>query len=237
MTATLEQSPVEPPSGERRSDPGALRRWLRTPRWRRFTPIQMAVLALASAPVFVALAVVAAAVAGLVTEQAMLNTALAAGEEPGMLVFAAMFLATPVQWLTGRSQIRVRKYLGVAFYLLALSNGAMFAIESGVGAMAGSPFLVAGSLALALATPLALTSSRWSQRLLGMRRWRLLHRLTYVIAVALVGHVALIGDLGPGAVLIVLGLLARFPAVRRWLQARSDGGNGRSDVRPIPTAR
>ncbi len=223
MTATLQQNAVEPSSEQRRPDPGALRRWLRAPRWRRFTAVQLMVLGLAAAPLLVIATVVAAAAAGLASEEAMLNTALAAGENPGMLVFAAMFLASPVQWLTGRSQIRVRKYLGVTFYLLALSNAAMFVVERGVTAMLGSPFLVAGSLAVALATPLALTSSRWSQRLLGMRRWRLLHRLTYVIAFALVGHVVLIGDVGPGAVLIVLGLVARIPAVRRWLQTRGEG--------------
>ena len=136
--------------------------------------------------------------------------------------FGAMFLASPVQWWTGRSQVRVRKYLGIVFFLLALSNGLMFAIESGVGAALSAPFLVAGTIALALAAPLFVTSNRWSQRTLGMRRWRLLHKATYVIAAALMVHVLLIGDVGPGFVLIALGFAARIPAVRRWIQQRSD---------------
>ena len=34
------------------------------------------------------------------------------------------------QWLTDRSQVRVRKYLGIVFFLLALTNGVMFAIST-----------------------------------------------------------------------------------------------------------
>ena len=66
-------------------------------------------------------------------------------------------------------------------------------------------------------TPLFLTSSRRSQRALGMKRWRTLHKTTYVIAVALLAHVALLGDVGPGAVMIALGFVARIPPVQRWL--------------------
>jgi DMSO/TMAO reductase YedYZ heme-binding membrane subunit len=152
----------------------------------------------------------------------MIQLALAAGENPGMITFGAMFAASPVQWLTGRSQVRVRKYLGIMFFLLALSNAAMFVIETGVIAALSSPFLIAGTIAFALATPLFLTSSRRSQRALGMKRWRTLHKLTYVIAAALLVHVILIGDIGPGAVLITLGFIGRIPAVRRWLTSRSD---------------
>ena len=36
------------------------------------------------------------------------------------------------QWLTDRSQVRVRKYLGIVFFMLALTtaNGVMFAIST-----------------------------------------------------------------------------------------------------------
>ena len=149
------------------------------------------------APLLVA-GTLAAGLAGVITVEAIIEAALVFGEDPGMLTFGAMFLASPVQWATGRTQVPVRKYLGIVFFLLALSNGAMFVIESGMVAAFGAPFLIAGVIALLVATPLFLTSSRWSQRVLGMRRWRLLHRLTYVVAVALVAHVLLAGELGPG---------------------------------------
>ena len=152
----------------------------------------------------------------------MIQFALAAGENPGMITFGAMFVASPIQWLTGRSQVRVRKYLGIMFFLLALSNAAMFVLETGLAAVLSAPFLVAGTIAFALAVPLFLTSSRRSQRAMGMKRWRALHKLTYVVAAALLAHVVLIGDIGPGAVLITLGFIGRIPAVRRWLTNRAD---------------
>lgn len=188
--------------------------------WRGLSWPQLAVVALASvAPAVIVVAVVAGLL-GLIATDAMIELALAAGENPGMITFGAMFLASPVQWLTRRSQVRVRKFLGITFFGLALSNAVMFALEQGVGAMLGAPFLVAGSVALGLALPLFLTSSRWSQRALGLRRWRLLHKLTYVVAVALLAHVVLVGDLGLGSVLITAGFVARVPAVRGWLEAR-----------------
>ncbi|MGI9599068.1 MAG: hypothetical protein ACR2QK_23090 [Acidimicrobiales bacterium] len=185
-----------------------------------FSRLQLLVMGLASVAPAVIVGALTAAGFGLLPMEGMIELVLAAGENPGMITFGAMFLASPIQWLTGRTQVRVRKYLGIVFFGLALSNGAMFALEAGVGAMLGAPFLVAGSLALALTAPLFLTSSRRSQRLMGMRRWRLLHRLTYLVAVALMAHVILVGDIGPGFVLIALGFLARIPAVRRRLVAR-----------------
>lgn len=52
---------------------------------------------------------------------------------------------------------------------------------------------------------------------LGMKRWRILHKLTYLVAISLVAHVVLLGDIGPGAVLVIGGFVARIPAVRRRL--------------------
>lgn len=195
--------------------------WLKRPIWNRFTPLQLIVLALATiAPLVITGAVTAALFGGISTE-AMINVALGAGENPGMITFGAMFLASPVQQFTGRSQIRVRKYLGIVFFLLALNNGVMFVFERGLTAALSSPLVIAGTIALALATPLFLTSSRRAQRWMGMQNWRLLHKLTYVVAIALLGHVILIGDLGPGALMIALGFVARLPAVRQRLSHRA----------------
>ncbi len=181
---------------------------------------QLLVMAVAAPPPLVVFGVIVARSAGLISTDAMIDAALAAGENPGMIVFGALFLASPVQWWTGRTQVRVRKFLGIVFFLLALSDGAMFALEEGLRAAFGAPFLIAGSLALVVSTPLFLTSSRWSQRILGMRRWRLLHRSTYLVAVALLAHVLLIGDPGFGAAMITLGFVARIPAVKRRLGRR-----------------
>lgn len=192
--------------------------------------MQLLVMMLATIAPVVVVGAIAAAVLGAISVETMMVVALGAGENPGMITFGAMFLATPMQRLTGRSQIRVRKYLAIMFFLLALSNGAMFVIESGIAAAIGAPFLIAGTMALALATPLFLTSSRRSQRALGMRRWRSLHRATYLVAAALMAHVLLIGDVGPGFVLIAAGFAARIPAVADWLSERGSQRQGSVDA-------
>ena len=202
-------------------------RQITSPALRKLSSWQRAVAGLALIAPVVIVSTVVARLIGLTTTEQMVEVALGAGENPGVLTFAAMFLASPIQWLTGRSQIRIRKFLGIVFFGLAVNNFTMFLIERRlegdeglVAEIAGSPFLLAGIVALLLATPLFLTSTRWSQRTLGMRRWRMLHRLTYVIAVALLLHVLLIPDIGPDTVLLLLGFIARIPANRRRLEAR-----------------
>lgn len=204
-----------------RFEPPATIAWHKRVLWNRFTPLQLLTMGLATIAPLVILVVLLLGAGGLVSPETARAVALGAGENPGMITFGAMFLATPVQWLTGRSQVRVRKYLGIVFFLLALSNGAMFVSESGLGEIGSRSLVVAGAIALALATPLFITSSRLSQRMLGMRRWRLLHKLTYVVAIALVGHVLLIPDIGPGAIMIMLGFAARTPRARAWLKGRA----------------
>ena len=210
---------------------------------RRSSWLQLAVGGLALvAPAVIAVAALAR-LTGQITTDEMVELALGAGENPGTFTFAAMFLASPIQWLTGRSQVRIRKFLAVVFYGLAVNNVVMFIIERGQEAdlqeqggllseIARSPFLLAGSVALLLATPLFLTSSRWSQRTLGMRKWRLLHRLTYVVAVALALHVLLIPDIGPDTILLAMGFIARIPAVRVRLVARGKKRKETSEHEP-----
>lgn len=218
MTAILDRpQPTHPP----RTTSPKQASWFKRPRWNRFTPLQLIVLMLATIAPLIIAGAISAALLGAISMEAMISLALAAGENPGMITFGAMFLASPVQWFTGRSQIRVRKYLGIVFFLLALSNGAMFVLESGIAATLSAPLLIAGTIAVTLATPLFLTSSRWSQRSIGMKNWRRLHKLTYPLAVGLLAHVILVGDIGPGAVMIALGLIARIPAIRRRIADRA----------------
>lgn len=54
--------------------------------------------------------------------------------------------------------------------------------------IAKRPFITAGMTAFVLMIPLALTSTKWSIRKLGGKRWQALHRLIYVSAIAGVIH-------------------------------------------------
>lgn len=223
MTAVLDRPQTTPTPTTKNSARSPQRTgWFRRPLWNRFTPLQLLVMTLATIAPLIAAGSIAAGLLGAISLEAMMNLALIAGENPGTITFGAMFLASPVQWLTGRSQVRVRKYLGIVFFLLALSNGAMFVLETGLAATLGSPFLIAGTIAVALAAPLFLTSSRRSQRMMGMKKWRLLHKLTYLVAAGLLAHVLLIPELGPGAIMITLGFISRIPPVRRWISRFAD---------------
>ena len=180
--------------------------------------VQRGVVALAAIPLIGIVATAVAGAAGLISINQMIDTALALGEEPGMFVFAAMLWCSPVQWLVGRTQVPVRKALGILFSGYAVANFAMFVVERGLAASLSAPFLIAGTIAMVAAIPLLLTSGRWAQRTMGMRNWRRLHKLTYLIAAALVLHVALVGEIGISGVLVAAGLVTRIPPVADAIQ-------------------
>lgn len=181
--------------------------------------VQRGVVAAAALPLGgIVLTIIAGAVGAISTNQ-MIDVSLALGEEPGMFVFAAMLWCTPVQWLVKRTQVPVRKMLGILFGGYAIANFAMFVIDEGLLASMSRPFLIAGTLAMLLSIPLLVTSGRWAQRTMGMKRWRKLHQLTYVVAFFLVLHVALIGEIGLSGVLILAALFTRIPPVANAIRA------------------
>lgn len=194
------QSPLPaPPPGSKRSG-------------RSLSTVQRIVVAAATLPLIGIVITSVAGAVGLISADQMIEVSLGLGEEPGMAVFAAMLWCTPVQWFLSRTQVPVRKMLGILFSGYAVSNFVMFVLERGLAASLSAPFLVAGMVALVAAIPLLLTSGRWAQRKMGIRRWRNLHKLTYLIAFALVLHVALAGEFTVSGVLIIAALVARIPS-------------------------
>lgn len=193
--------------------------------------VQRVVVAAAALPLIgVAIAALAGA-AGVISTEQMIDVSLGLGEEPGMLVFAAMLWCSPIQWLVRRTQIPVRRMLGILFGGYAVANFSMFVVEQGIADSMSQPFLIAGTLAMAASIPLVLTSGRWAQRRMGMKNWRALHKLTYLIAGALVLHVALIGEIGISGVLVATALVTRIPpiatAINRLGERRRDRRSGR----------
>jgi sulfoxide reductase heme-binding subunit YedZ len=55
------------------------------------------------------------------------------------------------------------------------------------------PFTWFGLTGLSILVVLALTSNNWSVRKLGGKRWKLLHRLSYVAAIVLIYHQTIAG--------------------------------------------
>ena len=97
---------------------------------------------------------------------------------------------TPLRMLTKTPQLaRFRRMLGlfvyfyVVIHLLSYSWFDMgFDIPDIAKDIAKRPFILVGFAAFVLLTPLALTSFNRAIKVMGAKRWQLLHKLVYVIA-------------------------------------------------------
>jgi sulfoxide reductase heme-binding subunit YedZ len=142
------------------------------------------------------------------------------------LYFLLISLAvTPVRRLSSRLVwlIRFRRMFGLfAFfygtlhlttYVWLFSN---FDVHAMLHDIAKRPFITMGMLGWACLFPLAATSTTWSIRKLGGKRWMILHRLAYVAAIAGVIHYWWIVKTGvrtPWKVTVVLAVLLLARAV------------------------
>ena len=97
-----------------------------------------------------------------------------------------------------------------------------FAVDEMLHDIAKRKFITVGMTAFALMLPLALTSTRWSIRKLGGKRWQALHRLIYLSAAAGVVHYVWLvkADLKkPLEYATVLGALLLYRIVA-WITSR-----------------
>jgi len=102
---------------------------------------------------------------------------------------------TPLRLLTGSSlPIKCRRMLGLfCFFYASIHFVIWLWLDQSFDLVAmwkdvvKRPFITMGFLSFVLLIPLALTSTHWAQRKLG-RRWALLHKLVYVIAVTVILH-------------------------------------------------
>jgi DMSO/TMAO reductase YedYZ heme-binding membrane subunit len=113
------------------------------------------------------------------------------------LIFLMLTMAvTPLRKITGLNWlIQFRRMLGLyAFFygclhfLCFFSLDRAFSITSTFTEMAKRKYLILGSTALLVMVPLAITSTNGMIKRLGGKRWRALHRLAYVAAIAGVIH-------------------------------------------------
>ena len=141
---------------------------------------------------------------------------------------------TPLRLLTGSSlPIKCRRMLGLfCFFYASIHFVIWLWLDQSFDLVAmwkdvvKRPFITMGFLSFVLLIPLALTSTHWAQRKLG-RRWALLHKLIYVIAVTVIlhfwWHKAGKNDLQTVsiyAVTVFILLGCRLPWVRNQLQLR-----------------
>jgi sulfoxide reductase heme-binding subunit YedZ len=138
---------------------------------------------------------------------------------------------TPVRKITRQYWlIGLRRMLGLfAFFYGTLHLmtyvwlDKFFDVHEMLADIAKRKFITAGMTAFALMIPLALTSTQWSIRRLGGKRWQGLHRLIYLSAVVGVIHYAWLvkADLKkPMEYAFVLALLLLYRVIV-WLASRA----------------
>ncbi len=147
----------------------------------------------------------------------------------------ATLAITPLRRLPGLSPlILLRRMLGLITFFYGALHGlhyfwrdAQWNLEVIAEDLTFRRFFIAGGVALLLMTPLAATSFDAAVRWMGGRRWRILHRLIYLSAVAAIVHYMwlakgiVVTPLYYGAVLLTLlaARVAFYVADRRRRQA------------------
>jgi sulfoxide reductase heme-binding subunit YedZ len=103
---------------------------------------------------------------------------------------------TPLRVIAGLPELlRIRRMLGLFVYFYACIHLLCYSwLDMGFGwvdiaaDIAKRPFILVGFTAFVLLTPLAATSFNRAIRSLGSRRWQMLHRVLYGIAILAVLH-------------------------------------------------
>ena len=136
---------------------------------------------------------------GLLTEQLGANPIETLTRDTGLWALRFLLLTlciSPLCWLTGRNYwLRFRRMLGLfAFFyaclhmLLYLGLDQFFDVSEIIRDIKERPFITVGFINFLLLLPLALTSSNAMIKRLGAKRWRQLHRLSYLAAAAACLH-------------------------------------------------
>lgn len=143
------------------------------------------------------------------------------------LVFLMLtLLVTPLRKISGWNWIiALRRMLGLyAFFyaclhfLLFFGLDRAFSVSSTLTEMTRRTYLIIGSTALLVMVPLAVTSTNAMIKRLGGKRWRALHRLTYVAAIAAVIHYYMQVKADTRKPLIFIAILTGLLGYRVWDQ-------------------
>jgi sulfoxide reductase heme-binding subunit YedZ len=112
-----------------------------------------------------------------------------------LVILLTTLAITPVRKFSGLAWlIRFRRLLGLFAFFYGVLHFTIYLVDKGLdwqlisGDLTKRPFIIVGFIAFVLMIPLAVTSTAWSIRTLGGKRWNLLHRLIYVSAVLAIIH-------------------------------------------------
>lgn len=145
---------------------------------------------------------------------------------------------TPLRQLSGQARlVGFRRMLGLyAFFYASLHLAAFLALDLGgwwstiFEEIIRRPYITVGFLAWLGLVPLAITSTRGWMRRLG-RRWGLLHRLVYAVAVLAVLHFWWIVKSDLREPMLYAGILA---VLLGWRLSRRIAGRRRPTAQPAP---
>lgn len=134
-------------------------------------------------------------------------------------------LIKPLSWIgPWRKLIGLFAFFYACLHLLAyVALYAGFNVQTMIDDIAKRRFITMGVLAWLLLVPLALTSTNWSIRKLGGKRWKRLHQLVYVAAVCGVIHYwwqVKPGVIAPLGITVILAVLLAARPVLDWVQDR-----------------
>ena len=144
------------------------------------------------------------------------------------LRFVVLTLAiTPLRWLTGFNPLALfRRMIGLfAFFYGSLHFMTYFVLDHSLAFegvwedVVKRPYITAGFTAFVLMIPLALTSTQGWIRRLGGRKWNLLHRLVYLIAIGAALHYFWKVKLDTTSPVYYALILAVLLAARVWKSA------------------
>jgi methionine sulfoxide reductase heme-binding subunit len=107
-----------------------------------------------------------------------------------------VLLVTPLRVMSKTPQLaRFRRMLGLFVYFYALLHllayswfDMSFILSDIIADIPKRPFILVGFAAFILLTPLALTSFNRAIKTLGAKRWQMLHKAVYIIAILAVLH-------------------------------------------------
>lgn len=143
----------------------------------------------------------------------------------GILSLVSLFLSllmTPLRWITGwGGWIAFRRALGLYGFFYAVLHLGIYVVfdralslSSTFNEVGMRRFLQVGALSLVLMIPLAVTSTNAMIRQLGSKRWKGLHRLTYLVAFLGVLHYYMLVKSDVRQPLAFAGVLAVLLGVR-----------------------
>lgn len=140
--------------------------------------------------------------------------------ELALQVFVVTLAITPLRDWTGVNLVRFRRALGLlAFFYVCLHLLVWLVLDVQILSqiwkdIVKRPYISVGMLAFVLMIPLAVTSNNLSLRKLGPKRWKRIHRLTYVAGILGAVHFVMLAKGFQIEPLVYLGIVGALVLAR-----------------------